>query len=191
MDRKEWFQGWFRYTEFQASSFNVRLICEFFFHSFSRRLSIRSRIVPARVRGSLTIPAPDLIGKEEKDDAWYTNGYFGIDAWDIFYSEICIYIFSPAIFFFFFVVPFRIDAQSREKVIASSKNVEFQPRRCWIVWNHDGYLSFRDRRRWKVVEIKLICIFFFQYPIHFAQVILTSLRNIRFIIGSLKKLYRV
>lgn len=51
-----------------------------FFHSFSRRLSIRSRIVPPRVRGSLTIPAPDLIGKEEKDDAWYTNGYFGIDA---------------------------------------------------------------------------------------------------------------
>lgn len=167
MDRKEWFQAWFRYTEFQASSFNVRLICEFFFHSFSRRLSIRSRIVPPRVRGSLTIPAPDLIGKEEKDDAWYTNGYFGIDAWDIFYSEICIYIFSPAIFFFF-VVPFRIDAQSREKVIASSKNVEFQPRRCWIVWNHDGYLPFRDRRRWKVVEIKLICIFFssIQFTLH-------------------------
>lgn len=138
-----------------------------FFHSFSRRLSIRSRIVPPRVRGSLTIPAPDLIGKEEKDDAWYTNGYFGIDAWDIFYSEICIYIFSPAIFFFF-VVPFRIDAQSREKVIASSKNVEFQPRRCWIVWNHDGYLPFRDRRRWKVVEIKLICIFFssIQFTLH-------------------------
>lgn len=108
----------------------------------------------------------------------------------ILFRDMYIYFF-PGDFFFFFVVPFRIDAQSREKVIASSKNVEFQPRRCWIVWNHDGYLSFRDRRRWKVVEIKLICIFFFQYPIHFAQVILTSLRNIRFIIGSLKKLYHV
>lgn len=47
-----------------------------------------------------------------------------------FIPDIYIYIFPGDFFFFFFVVPFRIDAQSREKVIASSKNVEFQPRRC-------------------------------------------------------------
>lgn len=50
---------------------------------------------------------------------------------EIYFIPRYVYIFFPRrFFFFFFVVPFRIDAQSREKVIASSKNVEFQPRRC-------------------------------------------------------------
>lgn len=50
---------------------------------------------------------------------------------EIYFISIYIYIFFfPGDFFFFFVVPFKIDAQSREKVIASWKNVEFQPRRC-------------------------------------------------------------
>lgn len=62
----------------QASSFNALLICEFFFTAFL--VGYAFDCVPPRVRESLTIPAPDLIGKEEKDDAWYTNGYFGIDA---------------------------------------------------------------------------------------------------------------